>query len=156
MAQQVNLLIDSNISLFYTGMALGVDQWGAEIVLDMKRQYPHIRLIAVVPCETQANKWSAEQRERYFNTLAVCDEVITLYARYTPQCMLERNRYMVDHANYLLAVCDGSAKGGTAYTVRYAQEKKRGVISIHPDTLEIVRGADFEALQRRSQLRLLR
>lgn len=156
MAQQIRGLIESHVSVFHTGMAQGVDQWAAEIVLDMKRQYPHIQLMAVVPCETQANKWSPEQRERYFNTLAVCDDVITLNARYTPQCMLERNRYMVDRANYLLAVYDGSAKGGTAYTVRYAREKKRGIICIHPDTLEIVRGADFEALQRRSQLRLLR
>ena len=96
--------------LFLTGMAQGVDQWAAEIVLAMKRSYPHIQLIAVLPCETQANKWSQEQRERYFNTLAVCDDVITLNARYTPQCMLERNRYMVDHAGYLLAVYDGGEK----------------------------------------------
>ncbi len=155
LAQQVNLLIESGVSSFYTGMAQGVDQSAAEIVLAMKRSYPHIQLIAVLPCGTQANKWSQEQRERYFNTLAVCDDVITLNARYTPQCMLERNRYMVDHAGYLLAVYDGGEKGGTAYTVRYAREKEREIIAIHPDTLETVSGVDFEALERRKQLRIL-
>lgn len=155
MARQVNLLIESGVSVFYTGMAQGVDQYGAEIVLAMKRQYPHIRLIAVLPCETQANKWSPEQRERYFNTLAECDDVITLQTRYTPQCMWERNRYMVDHAGYLLAVYDGGGKGGTAYTVRYARVKKREIITVHPDTLEVVSGVDFEALERRKQLRIL-
>lgn len=155
MAQQIASLIESHVSLFYTGMAQGVDQWGAEIVLDMKRQYPHVRLIAVLPCETQANKWSVEQRERYFNTLPECDEVIMLNAHYTPECMLERNRYLVDHADYLIAVYDGGGKGGTAYTVRYAREKKKEIIVIQPDTLEVISAVDFEALERRKQLRIL-
>jgi uncharacterized phage-like protein YoqJ len=155
MTQQIRLLIESGVSIFYTGMALGVDQWGAEIVLDIKRQFPHVQLVAVLPCETQAVKWSPEQRERYFNTLPECDDVITLYGHYTPECMLERNRYMVDHAEYLLAVYDGSPKGGTAYTVRYAREKNREIITIHPDTLAVVSNVDLEALERRKYIRLL-
>jgi len=155
LAAQISRLIESGVSTFYTGMALGTDQWCAEIVLYMKRQYRKVRLVAVLPCETQASKWSPEQRERYFNTLANCDDVITLNTRYTPQCMLERNRYMVDHAAYLLAVYDGGNKGGTAYTVRYAREKKREIIVIRPDTLELISAVDFEALERRKQIRIL-
>ena len=154
MAQQIGSLVESRISLFYTGMAQGIDQWGAEIVLAMKRKYPHVQLIAVLPCETQANRWSSAQRERYFNTLASCDDVITLNAHYKPQCMLECNRYIVDHAEYLLAVYDGNPKGDTAYTVRYAREKNRQITVIHPDTLEIVLLPDVEALERRKQLRV--
>lgn len=155
MASQTMLLIENGVSTFFTGMALGVDTWGAEIVLEFKKQRPDLQLIAVLPCETQADKWSVEQRERYFDTLSECDDVITLNARFTPECMLERNRYMVDHANYILAVYNGSGKGGTAYTVRYAREKKREVIVIHPDTLEIVSPVNLEALERRNQLRVL-
>jgi uncharacterized phage-like protein YoqJ len=69
--------------------------------------------------------------------------------------MLERNRYMVDHAAYLLAVYDGGNKGGTAYTVRYAREKKREIIVIRPDTLELISAVDIEALERRKQIRIL-
>lgn len=104
LARQISALIEGGVSLFYKGMSLGTDQWCAGIVLDMKRQYANIRLTAVLPCETQANKWSPEQRDQYFNTLEQCDDVITPIARYTPGCMLERNPYMVNHAQYLLAV----------------------------------------------------
>ena len=45
---------------------------------------------------------------------------------------------MVDCAGTLLAVFDGINKGGTAYTVRYAREKERSIITIHPDTLAVV------------------
>ena len=40
-----------------------VDLWCAEIVITLKEQFPHIELVAVLPCETQSDKWSAEWRE---------------------------------------------------------------------------------------------
>ncbi|MDD4415931.1 MAG: SLOG family protein [Proteiniphilum sp.] len=155
LAEQISALISCGVSVFYSGMAQGVDQWGASIVLVMKQQYPNVRLTAVLPYETQANKWSPEQRERYFDMLTQCDDVVTLNLHYTSQCMLERNRYLVDHADYVLAVYDGGAKGGTAYTVRYAREKNRQVTVIRPDTLEVISSVDGEAVERRKQLRIL-
>ena len=53
---------------------------------------------------------------------------------YHDGCMMERNRYMVDHAAYLLAVYNGEWRGGTAATVRYAQKLGRKTIVIEPKT----------------------
>jgi len=92
LAEQIATLIGVGINTFYSGMALGVDQWAASIVLDMRATQPKVRLIAVLPCETQADKWSAEHRERYFDTLAECDDVITINTHYTSTCVFERNR----------------------------------------------------------------
>ena len=137
MATQIGSLIEKGVAVFYSGMALGVDQWAAEIVLDMKKNHPNIRLIAVRPCETQANSWTDEQRERHFSTLELCDDVVTIQKQYTRSCMFKRNRYLVDHAGYLLAVYDNGSGGGTAYTVNYGVKKGRKVIVIHPDTLAV-------------------
>lgn len=155
MEAQIVRMADAGITTFYTGMALGTDQWAAQIVLRRKLDFPSIQLIAVLPCETQANKWSPEQREQYFNTLAKCDDVITLNTHYTPSCMFERNRWLVDHAGFLLAVYDGGTKGGTAYTVGYARQKRRDIIAIHPDTLLVMDNAELTALELRRQLRIL-
>jgi uncharacterized phage-like protein YoqJ len=51
--------------------------------------------------------------------------------------MFERNRRLVDSAEHLLAVYDGGAHGGTAYTVKYAKQKSRQITIIHPDTLTV-------------------
>ncbi len=137
MTMQIAGLIDNGVRTFLTGMALGADTWGAELVLRFKREYPDIRLIAVLPCETQADRWSVEQRERYFNILAQCNETIYASRRYTRDCMLERDRWLVDHAAFLLAVYNGTPKGGTAYTVRYAKDKQKAVITINPDDMTL-------------------
>lgn len=138
MTEQINTLISNGVTEFCSGMALGVDQWAAEIVLEIKKSQPNLRLIAVRPCETQADRWSAYQRERHYDTLAQCDVVMTLQTKYTYSCISARNRYLVDHTKYLLAIYDGSSNGGTAYTVRYARQQGRQVISVNPETLAVI------------------
>ena len=80
MASQIVALIGNGVRTFLSGMAAGADIWGAELVLRFKKEYPDIRLIAVIPFESQADKWSAELRERYFNILSECDETVYIKA----------------------------------------------------------------------------
>lgn len=138
LVKQIGALIGNGVKTFLTGMALGADIWCAEIVLKFKEAYPDIRLIAVIPCETQADRWSVEQRERYFNILAKCDETVYISRHYTNDCMFRRNRWLIDHSSFVIAVYNGSPKGGTAYTVEYARRKHRAVIIINPDTLQVM------------------
>ena len=72
----INLIEKEDVTHFITGMALGVDLYAAEIVLDLKARYPSITLESAIPCETQAVKWSAAQRERYYDIAAQCDKKI--------------------------------------------------------------------------------
>lgn len=110
---------------FLSGGAMGPDLWFAETVHRLKCEYPHIRLMYILPCETQANRWTEAWRDRYFNLLAASDDVICVSHPYTPTCMHERNRALVDRSSLLFAVHDGLSAGGTKYTVEYAQ--KQGV-----------------------------
>lgn len=43
---------------------------------------------------------------------------------------------MVDNADLVIAVYDGSSSGGTAYTVDYARKQGKKIIIINPFTLE--------------------
>lgn len=133
MREEILKLIHSGISTFLSGMAQGADTWGAEIVLELEKFYPHLHLIAVLPCETQANLWSDRQRERYFSILSQCSQTVYTAKYYTPDCMLKRNRWLVDHSNVLLAIYNPCSQGGTAYTVQYAYQKKRTVMIINPE-----------------------
>jgi len=87
-------------------------------VLVFESAYPQdtIKLIAAIPYEGQANKWSVEYRERYFDILAQADQEVIFQEHYTKNCMHERNRFMVDNSAYMIAVFNGD-KGGTANTL---------------------------------------
>ena len=62
------------------------------------------------------------------------DSIVYVSGIYHKNCMLDRNRFLVDHAATLLAVYNGERRGGTAATVRYAQKMGREIIMIDPLT----------------------
>ena len=99
-------------------------------------EYPDIRLITVVPHEGQANNWTEVWRERYFRILEYSSDVVTLESHYSSGCYHARNRYLVDHADSVLALYNGSPTGGTAYTVKYAYQRNKEIIIIDPTTME--------------------
>ena len=78
------------------------------------------------------DRWSASAREIYFSIIEQADEVVYVSQEYREGCMLERNRYMVNHAACLLAVYNGEWRGGTAMTVRYARKLGRKIIILNP------------------------
>ena len=114
----MQLIEQEGVRHFISGMAIGVDMYAAEIVLELKAEYPFITLEAAIPCETQAAKWSEPLRDRYYKIAELCDHETMLQKQYTSDCMQKRNQYMVNHADILLAVWDGSSSG-TGSTVRY-------------------------------------
>ena len=73
--------------------------------------------------------------ERYFSILEQADKVVYVSREYRKDCMLERNRYLVDYAACLLAVYNGEWRGGTAMTVRYARKLGRDIFILDPRSI---------------------
>ena len=110
---------DAGCSTFLCGMARGCDMYFAEQVLLARETHAQMRLVAMIPCPSQPAMWPADERARYDALVAACDEVRVLEPSYSDGCMLRRNRAMVEAADVLITVFDGTP-GGTAATVRYA------------------------------------
>ena len=132
LAAQIRLLADSGVTDWLSGMALGGDLWCAQIVLSLKEKNPALRLHCILPREGQEVKWPKAEQEQYHSILKRADEVVYVSRDYHPDCMLERNRYMVDRASILLAVYNGTYRSGTAMTVRYAKEQGTKIMIIDP------------------------
>ena len=111
--------IAAGVARFYCGMAEGCDLYFCETVLALREKYPEIRLEAAVPFAGQTERWSPEMGERYDRLLSQCDTVTVLQQEYSTECMMRRNRYMVDRSDALIACYDGKP-GGTLNTLRYA------------------------------------
>lgn len=131
-----NLIEKESVTHFISGVALGVDTYAANIVLNLKAQYPGITLECAIPCETQAVKWNERDRDIYYDLLAKCDKETLLQQNYTSDCMQKRNEYMVDNSDYVIAVWNGKPSG-TENTVKYANKKNKVVLLVDPQTLEI-------------------
>ena len=135
--QQISQLAKNGFTDFLSGMALGSDTWAAEAVLNLRKKKPALKLHCILPCKTQAEKWPVSEQERYQKILAQADSIFFTSRNYHPNCMLERNRFMVEKAHLLLAVYNGQPHSGTAAAVRHAQRLSCDIIIINPISLQI-------------------
>jgi len=128
------LIVNNHVECFISGMAIGVDMICAEIVIDLRKKYPHITVECAIPCESQPNKWIDTMKKRYFKVLEECDKKTLLQEKYTFDCMHKRNAYMVDNSDIVIAVWNGS-NSGTSHTVNYAKQKRRRIFILNPNNL---------------------
>lgn len=141
--KQIIRLADEGYREFISGMCDGVDQWAAAEVLALQPDYPGMRLVAAIPFEGQESRWALPVQREYQRLLNGCDRVEVLYSadearQDAAACYRGRNRFMVDHAQAVIAVFDPleNQRSGTASTVRYARQCQRRIVYIHPTTLD--------------------
>ncbi|WP_300749355.1 SLOG family protein [uncultured Oscillibacter sp.] len=140
LTEQITALIEAGVTQFLSGMAEGTDIFCSEIVLALREKNPKIKLHCILPCTAQAEKWSVSSQELYRSILGRADSVVYVSRDYHEKCILDRNRFLVEHAATLLAVYNGEQRGGTAATIRYAQKMSREIMVINPITLLVTYG----------------
>lgn len=125
--QAVDSAISKGVLHFICGNAIGVDSWAAQIVLKKKKENPQIFLEIAVPFESHNADVTLcrDIRQKADLVHVVSDAIDRRSAFY------ERNRYMVDNSDMLIAVYEPAReKGGTAQTIRYAEAKELEIIRI--------------------------
>ncbi len=122
-------LIEKGYNIFLVGMAVGFDTICFQ-TLEKIRNYKDIKIVACIPCLSQAEKFNKKQREEYNRLLSVADKKIVISEEYTKTCMQKRNEFMVDNASLVLAYIKRDF-GGTFNTVKYAEKNKLKIIKIN-------------------------
>lgn len=115
-------LVEKGYIYFGAGGALGFDTIAAQTVLKLKTVYPYIKLILVLPCKNQAERWKKEDKIIYEDMKVKADKVVYTSNTYFRGCMHMRNRHLIDNSSCCICYLTKET-GGTAYTVHYAKEK---------------------------------
>lgn len=121
--------ISQGVDLFYCGGARGVDTWAANIIIQLKKENPNIRLIIAIPFAG----FNADVAEKdYLDSLAGADQIIVTSQRIDEESYKIRDRYMVDNSDLVIAVYDERTglRSGTYQAWKYAQKQKREIIQI--------------------------
>ena len=123
------------------GMALGVDQWVAELCIANDLPF-----IAAVPYPSFPNHWPGPSQNHYRWLLTKAEGVhyVSMSNDYTPALLHARNEWMVRNSDELLAVQRTDTAGersGTAGTIAYA-------VSLHKPVHYIRVGEHLQILAR--------
>lgn len=140
--------IDKGLKIhIISGMAMGWDTILFKVGVKLQNTYgiDKVSLEGAIPCTNQDIKWKKRDQKRYNLMMKTLDKkgnkktFISTHDfswKYGNQ-MQERNKYMVDNCDVLIACYDGT-QGGTQNCIDYAKEKSScNIINIHPETLKI-------------------
>ena len=103
---QISKLRGEGCTRFTVSMDCGVGLYAAEILHGLKESDDALETICYVPYEEQATKWTPELRDRYFNALAACTEVVNVAYEKTVGCEFKAHLEAINEADTVIAVYD--------------------------------------------------
>lgn len=126
---------------FYIGGAIGVNLWVGELLLKLKEEpgYEDLELAVILPFSGHDAKWDVRSRKRLEYLVRHSVEHLTVGTEDCRESYISQNRYLVDNAQYLVAVSEEhrEQETGSFQVMMYVWEKGLEIIYIHPDTAEV-------------------
>lgn len=133
---------------FISGGCIGVDFYAFSIVEDLKKSgyVKSVKQILAIPFLGQENKWPDESIYKYTemylsaDSRVIVDEIDGYNMEqvppgiYNPMKMQNRNMWMVDNSDILIAIWSGKPTGGTANCVNYAKKLGKPIVVLNPIT----------------------
>ena len=127
--KELEALIEAGYRFFGAGGATGFDTVAALSVLKLRKMYPHIRLILVLPHRAQAKRWSKKDIAVYEDIKGRADKVVYISDEFTRDCVYRRNRHFINGSS--MCICYLSREdSGTEKTVRVARKEGLQIINI--------------------------
>ncbi|WP_404403440.1 SLOG family protein [Jeotgalibacillus malaysiensis] len=148
--QRVEPLIEEGLEWVIVSGGLGIEQWAAEEVIQMKRDHAQIQLAVITPFLNQQEKWNEENQNKYQNILKSADFTASVSNKsYTdPSQFKNRDDLLLRKADGLLIVYDEEKDGSPGFLVKkaknYAETDKLEIMYINFQDLQWI--ADEEAL----------
>lgn len=125
-------LINDGVTDFYAGGALGWDTICANMVLNLKKSFPHIKLHLILPCspDEQCKKWDSDQKAEYYKIYDLADSAEALSVKYYDGCMKKRNARLTELGSICVCYWNGEHRGGTFQTINMAVGKIKRTINL--------------------------
>ena len=124
---------------FHISMDCGVGLYASEILQGLKEIDSEIKVVCYVPYEEQATKWTPELRNRYFNALASCTEVVYVSPEKTVGCEFKAHLQAIKNVDTMIIIYDPDNPQceREAAIVAVAEERNKQVLAIDPKSIHL-------------------
>lgn len=139
LVNRVTLLRSQGVARFHVSIDSGAGLYAAEIINSLRTTDSEVELHCYVPYEEQATKWTPELRDRYFNALSTCTDVVTVAYKRTVGCEFKAHLEAMMGADTVVVVYDpdDSHCEREAAAVTVAEVLSKQVVPIDPKTIRL-------------------
>jgi uncharacterized phage-like protein YoqJ len=120
--KELILKIEDGLEWVLISGQLGVELWSAEVVFDLQKDYPDLKLAVITPFLNQEATWNETNKEWYKLILAQADFVgsVTKKEYENPWQFRLKNQFFIEKSNGLLLLYDQETDGSPKYLYKMA------------------------------------
>lgn len=130
--QRLIPLVEDGLEWVIISGQLGSELWGAEVVSEIKEEYPPLKLGVLTPFLNQEESWNETNQDYYRSILAGADFVDSIFKKpyEGPQQLKIKNSYMVHKSDAMMIVFDPEKEGSAKFA--YYEAVKKAESQIYP------------------------
>mgnify|MGYP001090610843 CR=1 FL=1 len=119
-------LIEDGLEWVLLSGQLGVETWAAEVIMDLREDYPDLKYAIITPFLDQEKGWKAEKVEKYEEILLMADFHATVSKRpyEGPWQFTAKNQFLIRNSDGLLLLYDEEKEGTPKYIKEMAEKYK--------------------------------
>ena len=122
----IKLIAEKGVAEFWVGNYGGFDRCAASAIGAVKKKYPHIKLVLILPYLTKTVSDYKEEYYEKYDEIVIADIPEKTPARLK---IIKANEYMVDNCDFMICNVEHSW-GGAAKTVEYAKNKNKAIYNL--------------------------
>ncbi|AGY81599.1 MULTISPECIES: DUF1273 domain-containing protein [Carnobacterium] len=123
--QEISQFIEEGIEWILTSAQFGTEQWAVEVVDELKKDYPMIKVAVILPFLEFGSNWNEKNQTKFsaIKKLANYVESTSHKPYQDPSQLRNHQEFLLDHCQAALLVYDPEFEGKTKFV--YQAIKKR-------------------------------
>jgi uncharacterized phage-like protein YoqJ len=128
---------------------LGMELWAAEVVLELKSDYPDVKLAVITPFLEQEATWSENNKDWYKSILAQADFIdsVTKKGYEKPWQFRMKNQFFIEKSDALLLFYDQEKEGSPRYIYDLANQYQNN----HSYPIQLITFYDLQVIVEEEQ-----
>lgn len=137
-------LLDDGLEWVIISGQLGVELWAAEVVIDLKNTYSHLKLAVITPFKEQEKNWNEANKAKFETIITKADYTVSLTSipYEAPWQFIEKDKFLMRNSDGMLIVYDEENEGSPKFIKKsankYAERSNYSVLTISADDLQII------------------
>lgn len=147
---QLRMLIEDGLEWIVISGQQGVETWAAQVVIELKADYPEVKYSIITPFLEQEKNWNEHKQTTYMHIVSKADFVTSVTKRpyEAPWQFIEKDKFIIDNTDGTLLVYDEENEGSPKYIHRLIQKYQEQ----HDDyTLVVINAYDLQTVAEEMQ-----
>lgn len=120
---QLKSLLDEGLEWVVISGQQGVELWTAEVVIELKKDYPNLKYAMITPFLNYENNWNEVNQQKFHYVKSNADFYTSVTKRNyeAPWQFIEKDKFIVQNTDAILLIYDEDNEGSPKYVKKYVE-----------------------------------